>query len=72
VLSVINTSFIEMLLGREVRTATPFGGISFIEGHRYVGIASVRQTDPLVACVFVTIAVVFWVAGYYRLKEKQV
>ncbi|MES2108799.1 MAG: hypothetical protein V4577_08635 [Bacteroidota bacterium] len=71
-LSVVNTSFIEMLLGREVRTATPFGGISFIEGHKYVAVASVRQTDPLVGYVFIAIAIVFWTAAYCRLKEKQV
>jgi hypothetical protein len=71
-LSIINTSFVEALIGREIRTATPFATISFYEKHRYVWVDVVRQTDPLVIGVFIVVAIIFWAAAYYRLKEKQV
>jgi len=71
-LSLANTSFIEALIGREVRTATPFSSISFFENNRYVGVDSARQTDPLLGWVLIAVAIIFWVAAYYRLKEKQV
>jgi len=71
-LSLVNTSFIEALIGREIRTASPFSSISFYENNRYIGVASVRQTDPLLGYVLIGVAIIFWAAAYYRLKEKQV
>lgn len=72
VLTLMNTWFIETLIGREVRTATPYSNIMFFENNRNVGVAGLRQNDVLVVYIIIFIAMILWAATYYRLKEKQV
>ena len=72
VLTLINTSFIEALIDHKIRPATPFSNIALIEGSRNIGITGIRQNDALVVCILFIVAIIFWVAAYYRLKEKQV
>jgi hypothetical protein len=71
-LTLLNTWFIETLIGREVRPATPFSNIVFFENNRNVFVGTMHQNDPLIMYVLIIVALVFWVAAYYRLKEKQV
>ncbi|MEO6633950.1 MAG: hypothetical protein ABIN13_19555, partial [Mucilaginibacter sp.] len=71
-LAIVNTTFIEALIGREIRTASPFSSVSFFENNRYVSVDSVGRTDPLLGFVLIAVAIIFWAAAYYRLKEKQV
>ncbi|SHL99346.1 hypothetical protein [Mucilaginibacter sp. OK098] len=72
VLTLINTWFIETLIGREVRAATPFSNIMFFENNRNITVAGIRQSDVLVVYVIVFASIILWAAAYYRLKEKQV
>jgi hypothetical protein len=72
VLTLINTSFLEAMIGREIRPATPFSNIMFFENNRNVAVASMNHNDSLVAVIMLTAAIIFWIAAYYRLKERQV
>jgi hypothetical protein len=72
VLTLFNTSFIEALIGRVIRPATPFAVIGFLDHDRYVVVASIAQTDGLVGWLILCVSILFWIAAYYRLKEKQV
>ncbi|MDP9078564.1 MAG: hypothetical protein M3O71_14120 [Bacteroidota bacterium] len=71
-LTLVNTSFIESMVGREVRPATPFSNIMFYENNRNIAVAVSRHDDTLIFWILVSVTVVFWVAAYYRLKERQV
>ncbi|MDB5090569.1 MAG: hypothetical protein JWR09_4563 [Mucilaginibacter sp.] len=72
VLTLINTSFIEALINHEIRPATPFSNIELIDNNRNVAITGMRENDTLVVCILFIVALIFWTAAYYRLKEKQV
>jgi hypothetical protein len=72
VLTLTNTWFIEKLIGREVRPATPFSNIMFFENNRNVAVAGLRQNDILVVYIIIFVSLILWAAAYYRLKEKQV
>ncbi|ASU34072.1 hypothetical protein [Mucilaginibacter xinganensis] len=72
VLTLMNTRFIETLIKREVRPATPFSNIMFFENNRNVAVASIRQNDALVIYILIFASLILWAAAYYRLKEKQV
>jgi hypothetical protein len=72
VLTLMNTWFLEKLTGREVRTASPFSNIVFLENNRSVVVAGIRQNDILVVYVIIIGAMILWAAAYFRIKEKQV
>jgi len=71
-LSLINTSLLKALTGRDVRTATPFSNMSFIENGKDYWVSASTAFEPMVAYIIFAVSIVFWVAAYYRLKEKQV
>jgi hypothetical protein len=72
ILSLLNTSLLQALTGRDVRTTTPFSNMSFIENGKDYGVSASTAFEPLVAYIIFAVSVVFWVAAYHRLKEKQV
>jgi hypothetical protein len=68
----VNKVFLSILLQMDVRPTMPFGNIRLMEKGREVAVKiSERQADPLL-WFMVALAVLFWIAAYYRLKEKQV
>ncbi len=71
-LSLLNTSLLEALIGRDIYTATPFSGIRFGENGKDYGVSASTVFEPMVAYIIFAVSIVFWVAAYYRLKEKQV
>jgi len=70
--TLANTAFLQMLLGRRLRSAVPFANVDFEVDGRYNRIIAGHATDMQVMCLILLIAVVFWVTTYYKLKEKQV
>lgn len=71
-LSLLNTSLLKALTGRDVRTVTPFSNLSFFENGRDYVVSASATFEPMVAYLIFAVSVIFWVAAYYRLKEKQV
>jgi hypothetical protein len=74
VLLIINTIFLKVITGLEIiKLAMPFGFLNFDIGPKYYSISSVNGPDSfMVLIVVMLIAVLIWVAAYFRLKEKQV
>ncbi|MDO3645183.1 hypothetical protein [Mucilaginibacter sp. L3T2-6] len=72
VLTGLNTLFLEKLTGREVRPTTPFANLAIVDHNSYVAVRSIRVSEPIVGYMIIAAAIIFWVAAYYRLKEKQV
>ena len=72
ILTVLNTYFVKALFGREVRPAVPFSNIVFFENDRFMDVRIARHEDVFVSYLIIIVSIIFWVATYYRLKEKQV
>ncbi len=72
ILIIGNNMIQQEMLGRNVMMNAPFGGVRFIENNRaaYIGITNGQQAYILM--LLGAIALVFWIAAYFRLKEKQV
>lgn len=63
----------EGMFGRSVEASPPFGNLRFSEGSRITEVyifQSIRN-DYMIFLV-TALALIFWVAAYYRLKEKQI
>jgi hypothetical protein len=68
----LNKIVIGALLGRETGVPVPFGSVRFLDNGRITDININNMPDPYVAYLITVLALIFWVAAYYRLKEKQV
>jgi hypothetical protein len=72
ILIVFNRILLGTLLGRKVEVTIPFGNLRFID-NGYTTDINITQQQYSYLLIFITaLAVIFWVAAYYRLKEKQV
>ena len=71
-LIIINHLIQYGILGREIMMNVPFGGARFMENNqeREINITIGQQWHMLT--LIGVLACVFWVAAYFRLKEKQV
>jgi hypothetical protein len=71
-LVMFNKIFLGQLLGRVVEAAPPFGSARIYEGADYndIGIAAKQQNTYMVG-VLLLLALLFWAAAFFRLKEKQ-
>jgi hypothetical protein len=68
----INKIFLSLLLQKDVSPTMPFGNIRLLEKGKDVIVKIPEwQADPLLWFMLV-LAFLFWIAAYYRLKEKQV
>jgi hypothetical protein len=72
ILILFNRVMLGILLGRKIEVTIPFGNLRFIDNNHVTDI-NITQQQYSYLLVFITVlAVIFWVAAYYRLKEKQV
>jgi hypothetical protein len=71
VLIFINKIFLALLLQSEVKPSMPFGNIRMIENSREIIVKIPEQQSGPVLWVMIAITILFWVAAYFRLKEKQ-
>ena len=71
VLVIINKIMLGALLGRAVESTPPFGNVRFSGSGREVRLAENLQ-EPYMIYLVAVLAVIFWIAAYWRLKEKQV
>lgn len=72
ILTELNTFFLEKLIGREVRPTTPFSNLALLDHNRFVNVRSIGVSEPMLSYLIMGVAIILWVATYYRLKEKQV
>ncbi|HEY5327845.1 MAG TPA: hypothetical protein VIJ27_12650 [Mucilaginibacter sp.] len=67
-----NKIILGLLLGRSVLPTMPFGMLKFMENNQEKAISLGRHQGDYATCLIAILVVIFWVAAYYRLKEKQV
>jgi hypothetical protein len=72
VLILANTLFLKALIGRDIMAAIPFGLLNFAERDKYYSVDIDYRFTNWVLLLIMGLALLFWVAAYFRLKEKQV
>jgi hypothetical protein len=72
VLVLLNTFFMEGLLGRSVHPAIPFSNVNFVQNHTDYDIGMIGRYDKAVYYLIIIVSVLLWTAAYFRIKEKQV
>ena len=73
ILILMNKMLLGTMLGRTVEAAPPFGNLRFTENGQLNDIMlSSKQQGINMNYLVTALAVIFWVAAYFRLKEKQV
>ena len=70
-LVIINKIILGALLGRAVESTPPFSNVRFSGSDQEVRVAEKLQ-EPYMIWLVTVLAVIFWIAAYWRLKEKQV
>ncbi len=71
VLVILNKIILSGLLGRAVVSTPPFGNVRFSGSGEEVTLVENLQ-EPYMTYLIAVLAVIFWIATYWRLKEKQV
>ena len=69
---IINKITLDVLLGQSVVPTMPFSNVRFIQAKSEVLINIGLRQDNYGFYLISALAIIFWVAAYYRLKEKQV
>jgi hypothetical protein len=72
VLILLNKGLLSVFFGRPVDASPPFSNVRFAESGQMVDIKIERQNAPYILYLFIILTFIFWVAAYFRLKEKQV
>lgn len=72
ILILINKIFLSLLLQQDVNPSMPFGNIRLIENSKEIIIKLRRPDHDPVLWVMMVLTLLFWVAAYFRLKEKRV
>lgn len=72
VLILLNKGLLSIFFGRPVDASPPFSNVRFAESGQMVDIKIERQNAPYILYLFIILTFIFWVAAYFRLKEKQV
>ena len=72
VLILLNKGLLSVFFGRPVDASPPFSNMRFAESGQMVDIKIERQNAPYILYLFIILTFIFWVAAYFRLKEKQV
>ncbi|MDB5111560.1 MAG: hypothetical protein JWR67_2674 [Mucilaginibacter sp.] len=72
IITLMNKVVLSALLGRDVMTSPPFGDARFKDGNTIADINITAMWEPIILSLLTVLAIIFWIATYYRLKEKQV
>jgi hypothetical protein len=72
IIILMNKMVLGVLLGRDVMASPPFGNARFADGNKVADINVTLMWEPMMLSLLTMLAIIFWVAAYYRLKEKQV
>lgn len=71
VLILGNKLLMDMLLHRDTFSSLPLTNVGFLENGHMVVINLASNREMYAFALYLVIAVLFWIAAYYRLKEKQ-
>jgi hypothetical protein len=71
-LIIINHLMQYVMLGKGIMMDVPFGGVVFMENNRMKEINITVDQQGHILSLIVVLSFIFWIAAYYRLKEKQV
>ncbi|UOE46687.1 hypothetical protein MTO98_19980 [Mucilaginibacter sp. SMC90] len=66
-----NTLFLRVIVGRQIYPATPFAFLNFPEGTNFYTIGLNVQQSAWVFIMLPVVTLLFWIAAYFKLKEKQ-
>lgn len=70
---LLNTIFLKVLTGVQVvKPAIPFGNLNFYQEDKFYTIETGDKADWYIQGLVLFVALLTWVASYYRLKEKRV
>ncbi|HEV3411172.1 MAG TPA: hypothetical protein VG101_01785 [Puia sp.] len=68
-----NSLFLKIITGAKVeKLSIPFGHFNFYKGEGYYSIGIGHESSVFILWLMLAVAVLGWIATYYRLKEKQV
>ncbi len=67
-----NKTLLGILLGRDVMPAAPFTNARFMEHSKGITISTTGIEESHIIIPMLVLTLLFWVAAYFRLKEKQV
>jgi hypothetical protein len=70
-LILVNTVFLGVIVGRQIYPATPFAFLNFPEGKKFSSIGLNQQQSTWVFIMLPVVSLLFWIAAYFKLKEKQ-
>jgi hypothetical protein len=70
-LILADTIFLRLIVGRQIYPATPFAFLNFPEGTNFYSIGLNAAQSAWVFIVMTVIVILFWIAAYFKLKEKQ-
>jgi hypothetical protein len=71
-LIIINKVMLGCILHKSVLMAPPFGALRIMEHNREVSFFIAQDDGGFIIWLLGALALIFWAAAYYRLKEKQV
>ena len=71
-LILLNKGLLSVFTGKSVDMSPPFNNMRFEEVGQTVDIKIEKQNAPYILYLLVILTFIFWVATYFRLKEKQV
>jgi hypothetical protein len=72
-LILLNKILLDTMTGRTVEATPPFGNLRFTDNGQMVDVnLFYKNQNPYLFALIIGLIFLFWIAAYYRLKEKQV
>lgn len=72
VIILFNTIYLKIAVGPNIKPAIPFGTLNFIESGKDYALGT-SDTDTIwIFGLLMLLAILFWFATYFRIKEKQI
>lgn len=68
----LNKQLAQAMLGRELISVGPFGSVAFSEDDMRFEVGIYEGNEYLITALIVVLALLGWVAAYYKIREKQV
>jgi hypothetical protein len=69
---LFNTLYLKLFIGQVIKPAIPFGTLNFFENGKDYFVGTSDQETAWIFVLLMVIAVLFWFATYFRIKEKQI
>lgn len=70
-LILVNSVFVRFIVGRPIKPVMPFAFLNFQDGVNFYSVGLNAQQSAWVFIVVPVVSLLFWMAAYFRFKEKQ-